>query len=54
MRSMDDQGLLAILDVRLTTKGYGKTFLKSLPASPRIHTMAEVEQFFQELAEGEG
>ena len=46
MRSMDDQGLLAILDVRLLTKGYGKIFLKSIPESPVIHTLAEVEEFF--------
>lgn len=31
IRSSDDTGVVAILDPRLKTKGYGKTFLKSLP-----------------------
>jgi ATP-dependent DNA helicase DinG len=31
IRSKSDRGILAILDNRLSTKGYGKTFLNSLP-----------------------
>ncbi|MEN8141728.1 MAG: ATP-dependent DNA helicase [Thermodesulfobacteriota bacterium] len=50
LRSMDDQGLLAILDVRLRTKGYGKTFLKSLPASPIIDNLEQVENFFDDFS----
>jgi ATP-dependent DNA helicase DinG len=31
IRSRDDRGAVLILDRRLTTKGYGKIFLRSLP-----------------------
>jgi ATP-dependent DNA helicase DinG len=31
LRSRTDRGILAVLDPRLTTKFYGKTFLRSLP-----------------------
>ena len=48
MRSATDSGLLAILDVRLFTKQYGRLFLKSLPDSPVIRTMDEVRLFFEE------
>jgi ATP-dependent DNA helicase DinG len=48
MRSTSDSGLLAILDVRLFTKQYGRLFLRSLPDSPIIRTMDEVRLFFQE------
>jgi ATP-dependent DNA helicase DinG len=48
MRSSTDSGLLAILDVRLFSKHYGRLFLKSLPDSPIIRTLEEVSGFFQE------
>src|SRR5688572_25301 len=32
IRSTTDRGVLAVLDPRLLTKGYGRTFLQSLPA----------------------
>ncbi len=35
IRSRRDRGVVAILDRRLTTKGYGKAFLDSLPACGR-------------------
>jgi len=47
MRSTADRGVLAILDGRLFAKGYGKTFLKSLPASPVTRDLAEVESFWE-------
>ena len=31
IRSTTDRGVLAVLDPRLRTKGYGRTFLQSLP-----------------------
>lgn len=46
MRATTDQGLLAVMDIRLYSKGYGRQFLKSMPASPIIRTMAEVKEFF--------
>ncbi len=48
MRSSTDRGVLAILDGRLTSKSYGKIFLKSIPASPVIRTIDEIHAFFEE------
>ncbi len=48
MRSKSDRGLLAIMDIRLYSKGYGRLFLKSLPQSPIIRTIAEAVDFFME------
>ncbi len=48
MRSPRDQGLLAILDIRLFSKGYGQTFRRSLPPSPVIRDLDGVRRFFQE------
>jgi ATP-dependent DNA helicase DinG len=47
MRTSTDRGLLAILDIRLFTKKYGRLFLRSLPPSPIIRELAEVESFFE-------
>jgi ATP-dependent DNA helicase DinG len=46
IRSISDRGIVAILDPRVETKGYGKTVLSSLPDSPVINTLAEVHAFF--------
>jgi len=48
MRAQDDRGLLAVMDSRLYSKGYGRLFLKSLPQSPIIRTIDEAHHFFQE------
>ena len=48
MRSKDDRGLLAIMDIRLYTKGYGRLFLQSLPKSPIIRSIDEATHFFME------
>lgn len=48
MRSKNDRGLLAIMDIRLYTKGYGRLFLQSLPKSPIIRTAAAAHNFFME------
>ncbi|MDT8334472.1 MAG: ATP-dependent DNA helicase [Desulfurivibrionaceae bacterium] len=47
MRSASDRGVLAILDVRLFTKSYGRTFLNSLPPSPVTRDFGEVERFWR-------
>jgi len=47
MRRASDQGVLAILDGRLFAKGYGRTFLRSLPASPVTRDLAVVEEFWE-------
>ncbi len=36
IRSRSDRGIVAILDPRVLSKPYGRTFLNSLPACPRI------------------
>ena len=46
MRTSTDKGLLAILDVRLFSKQYGRMFLKSLPPSPLTREIADVVSFF--------
>jgi ATP-dependent DNA helicase DinG len=46
MRTADDRGVIAILDIRLVTKGYGRQFLKSLPPSPVTRDMDAVAAFF--------
>jgi ATP-dependent DNA helicase DinG len=45
MRCATDQGLLVIMDVRIVTKQYGRLFLKSLPASPIIRDLADLDTF---------
>ncbi|MCA9788653.1 MAG: helicase, partial [Cyanobacteria bacterium HKST-UBA05] len=39
IRSKTDSGIVAILDPRLTAKGYGKTLLRSLPACQVVHSL---------------
>ncbi len=46
MRSATDYGVMAVLDVRLRSKGYGKIFLKSLPPAPLSDDLDEIESFF--------
>jgi len=46
MRSASDGGLISVLDARLFSKRYGKLFLKSLPPSPLIRDMVEIQDFF--------
>jgi ATP-dependent DNA helicase DinG len=48
MRCSSDRGVMAVLDVRLFSKGYGRRFLRSLPPSPLCRDLAEVRRFFSE------
>ena len=50
IRSITDTGVVAIMDVRLYTKGYGRTFLKSLPPAPITRELDDVRSFFRLLA----
>ena len=45
IRSKSDKGVVAILDPRLATKGYGKRILSALPPMTRTTVRAEVEEF---------
>jgi len=48
LRSRGDRGILAVLDPRLTTKGYGKTFLASLPPYPIVRDREAAGVFFRD------
>jgi ATP-dependent DNA helicase DinG len=45
IRHRQDRGILAVLDPRLRTKGYGRRFLASLPEAPVVHDLSAVETF---------
>jgi len=47
IRTRQDRGLLAILDTRLLTRGYGKAFLESLPPCPVVHEVGPITEFFK-------
>ena len=46
IRHRRDRGVLAILDPRLRTKGYGRRFIASLPPAPIVHELEQVKAFF--------
>jgi len=46
MRAAGDRGVIAILDVRLFTKGYGRRFRAGLPPSPVVRTLQPVSDFY--------
>jgi len=47
IRSLEDRGVLVLLDNRICTKRYGKTFLASLPPYKMTQTITDVEAFFE-------
>ncbi len=46
IRHRGDRGVLAVLDPRLRTMGYGRRFLGSLPPAPVTHDLDAVGRFF--------
>jgi len=46
IRSLNDRGVLALLDNRILKKPYGRVFLSSLPPYKRTTTLTDVENFF--------
>lgn len=46
IRTTRDRGIVAVLDVRLLRKGYGKSLLASLPPARRVTSMQEVQSFW--------
>ena len=46
IRHRSDRGVLAVLDPRLRTLGYGRRFLGSLPPAPVTHDIDAVGRFF--------
>jgi Rad3-related DNA helicase/serine/threonine protein kinase len=53
LRTHDDRGVMAILDTRLHTKGYGKQIVQALPPARRTMSLEAVARFFAEPAEEE-
>ncbi|HXE80510.1 MAG TPA: ATP-dependent DNA helicase [Vicinamibacterales bacterium] len=48
LRHRTDRGVLAILDPRIRTSGYGRRFLDSLPPAPVTSDLRDVAAFFAE------
>jgi len=47
IRDVADRGVLMLCDPRLTSRAYGKLFLKSLPPMPVTRELADVQAFFE-------
>jgi ATP-dependent DNA helicase DinG len=47
IRSLQDRGVLVLLDPRIRTQRYGQTFLQSLPPYRMTTTITDVEAFFE-------
>jgi len=48
IRKRTDRGVVAILDPRLVTKGYGAKIVRSLPPAPLVKSLDQVQAFFDE------
>ena len=48
IRSVDDRGVMALLDSRLYVKGYGREVARNLPPAPIKDDLSEVRWFFEE------
>ena len=48
LRTREDRGVMAILDTRLHTKGYGRMVLDALPPARRTSNLKDVKSFFAE------
>jgi ATP-dependent DNA helicase DinG len=46
VRTREDRGLVAILDRRLVTKGYGRAFLATLPRCPLLRSLDEARRWW--------
>ncbi len=53
IRSEEDEGLVAICDPRLASRGYGRKLLAALPPMRRSHDVAEAMQLLRRLASDE-
>ena len=49
LRTKKDAGIVALLDRRILTKGYGKTLLASLPPATRVYALEDVLAFWQRI-----
>jgi ATP-dependent DNA helicase DinG len=53
IRDFGDRGLVVLGDPRLRTRGYGRTFLASLPPMPLLNDLRDALEFAAGLADGE-
>jgi ATP-dependent DNA helicase DinG len=51
LRHRQDRGVLAVLDARLRTMGYGRRFLASLPPAPVTNDLFDIARFFGATAD---
>ena len=49
IRSSADRGVIAVFDVRMLTKSYGKVFVKSLPPCRIVHSLDKIDTFWRGL-----
>jgi ATP-dependent DNA helicase DinG len=49
LRSRRDHGVVAILDGRLRSKGYGRRLLDCLPAMPLTAELEDVDAFWRKV-----
>ncbi len=49
LRTQKDAGIVALLDKRILTKGYGKTLLASLPPALRVYSLDDVRAFWERI-----
>ncbi len=47
IRKTSDRGILSILDIRILTSRYGRSFLDSLPEVPLKHELSDISCFFE-------
>jgi ATP-dependent DNA helicase DinG len=50
VRTRSDRGLVAVLDRRLVTKGYGRSFLATLPRCPLLRSLDEARRWWEDGA----
>jgi ATP-dependent DNA helicase DinG len=49
IRRHDDAGIVAILDKRAATRGYGRSLLSALPPARQVHSLDEVRAFWKQV-----
>ncbi len=47
IRTSEDAGVVAILDKRIRTKGYGRALRAALPSASALHSLEDVQTFFR-------
>jgi ATP-dependent DNA helicase DinG len=54
IRDPADRGVLVLCDPRLRSRGYGRIFLRALPAMPETSVLADVADFFRRVPDRAG